>query len=68
MPTEGKEKHQTSTKILFFVKYINYNHLALGPKALVLGDYKSDIAFRAVITYTYIYIYNIYINYIIQDE
>ena len=26
------------------VLYQNYNHLALGPTALVLGDYKSDIA------------------------
>ena len=58
--TKRKEKHQTSTKVLSFVKYINYNtptraisdlhnHLALGPTVLMLGDYKSDIALVGVL-------------------
>ena len=33
--------------------YQIYNHLTLGPMALVLGDYKSDIALVAC--------YNVYI-------
>ena len=41
--------------------YQNYNHLALVPTALVLGDYKSDIAlvgcYNLYIIYIYIYIY-----------
>ena len=48
------------------VLYQIYNHLALGPTALGLGDYKSDIElvgcyniyiYIIVYIYTYIYIY-----------
>ena len=40
------------------VLYQIYNHLALGPTALVLSDYKSDIALVACYNvYVYIYIY-----------
>ena len=46
------------------VLYQNYNHLARGPMALVLGDYKSDIAlvgcynlYIYILYYIYIYIY-----------
>ena len=52
---EQLEKQQTPTKVLSFQKYINYNtptraishlynHLTLGPMALVLSDYKCNIA------------------------
>ena len=36
----------------------NYNHHALGPTALVLGDYKSDIALVGCYN---IYIYNVHV-------
>ena len=43
--------------------YQIYNHLTLGPMALVLGDYKSDIAcYNVYIHYTYI-IHRLYIYY-----
>ena len=35
--------------------YQIYNHLALGPTAIVLGDYKSDIALVGC--------YNLYLNF-----
>ena len=39
------------------VQYQVYNHLALGPTALELGDYKPDIALVGQHN-IYIYIYN----------
>ena len=38
--------------------YQNYNHLALGHTAFVLGDYKSDIALVGCYN-LYIYIYTV---------
>ena len=52
MRTKRLEKQQTSIKVLSFGKstvYQIYNHLALGHTALMLGDYKSDIALVGVL-------------------
>ena len=58
---EASDINKSFVKYITFllVLYQNYNHLALGPMALVLCDYKSDIALVGCYNLNiHIYIYN----------